>query len=273
MGRVIILSGPANCGKSQLVMALRIHHPDIEKRMKVIPLYNSRRKSPTEVEGEQYYFRTRFLLENLASQGKLIAWPYRQGNIIGVDPKEVASAASENDTIALVKIASAIGPRLAAHPSLKDIPMSSVFLSPVSINDINSLKAKRENNTPDALRNALHTFMRGRIRPERYLPTNKGMEIERSVSSGFSNIFEELGNAPHFSHILVNPEIMGGEHWLAGVMPEDSAKVFRSFISILRGERPEHSESWPADLFLPGSREDRIRANFRPGRFYIREEE
>jgi len=186
----------------------------------------------------------------------------RQGNVIGVDPQMIAEAAMEKDAIVMVRVASAIGAQLAGHPALKDTALRSVFLSPISMIDINSFK-EHGADTPDKLQAAIIEFIRTRMRPERYLTGSTGRDA--------NDAFEELCNAPFFTDILVNPEIMGGDQWLADKMPERSEKMLNSFVAILRGEKSELSETWPQDLLVGRSREAQIRINFRPRRFYIPE--
>lgn len=278
MGMAVIISGPAECGKSKLIQAVRRRHPELGKRTRTIPMYNSRLPYADEKEGELWFFRQKHEIEKLASEEKVVAVTMRQGNMTGVDPQMIAEAAMEKDAIVIVRVASAIGAQLAGHTALKDTELRTVFLSPISMETINSLKAGGA-VTHEHLKQDIIDFLRSRMRTDLYFARRLHDDLAVSMGKGAGDAYDELGNAPYFSNILVNPEILGGNQWLVDVMPEASARVFRSFVAVLRGEKPEHSESWPQDL-LEGklstdlsSREEQIRSNFRPRRFYIREEE
>lgn len=272
MGMAVVIAGPRDCGKRMLIMAMRRNHPDLDKRILIVPMYNSRRPYPNEIQGDLWFFRQRQEIDQIASQGRIIVAPMRQGNVVGVDPYMIAEAAMEKDAIVMIRVAAIIGAQLAGHPALKGTALRSVFLSPVSMKDINTFKAGGANN-PDKLKQAIHEFMKARIRPNLPIARRLGQDISTFMEQGINDIFEDLGYAPSFTDVLVNPEVMGGNHWLADNMPKDSAKVLNSFAAIMRGNRPECSEQWPSDLISGMPREEQIRTNFRPRGLYTKGDE
>jgi len=58
-GRLVILSGPSCVGKSPLEKALGRFFPELRQRLQKLVLYNSRAPRPGEMDGKDYYFRTR----------------------------------------------------------------------------------------------------------------------------------------------------------------------------------------------------------------------
>ena len=63
MGRLVILSGPSCVGKGPLHAALKKFHPEIVARTPKFVLYDSRAPRPGEIDGVDYHFRSRAVIE------------------------------------------------------------------------------------------------------------------------------------------------------------------------------------------------------------------
>jgi len=88
MGRLVILSGPSCVGKSPLYAALRKFYPHLAERLTKLVLYDSRAPRPGEVEGVDFYFRTRAYLEGLRGKEGFTVFEVR-GDLQALDAREL----------------------------------------------------------------------------------------------------------------------------------------------------------------------------------------
>ncbi|MBN2520908.1 MAG: hypothetical protein JXB17_10415, partial [Bacteroidales bacterium] len=76
-GRLIILAGPSCVGKSPLAKALAKFYPEIWKTLHPLVLYNSRAARPGEIDGIDYYFRSRNEIESLKKKDHFVVMDVR----------------------------------------------------------------------------------------------------------------------------------------------------------------------------------------------------
>ena len=136
-GRLVVLSGPSCIGKSPLVKALAQFHPDLRKKLQPLVLYNSRSPRPGEKDGEDYHFRRREEIENLRERENFVVMEVR-GDLQAFDLKELHRLLRKGDT--LFEGNPFIGCTLLTHPKLNRLKRLSVFLSPLSRQDLSFLK-------------------------------------------------------------------------------------------------------------------------------------
>ena len=87
-GRLIMLGGPSCVGKGPLCQALQRFFPQLEQNLQKLVLYNSRSPRPGEMEGVDYYFRSRAEIEALRSRDGFIVLEVR-GDLQGLDLAEL----------------------------------------------------------------------------------------------------------------------------------------------------------------------------------------
>src|SRR5512135_468307 len=89
-GRLVTLSGPSCVGKSPLDRALARFHPDVQRRLQKVVLFNSREPRPGERDGVDYHFRPRTQIEALRSQERFAVLDVR-GDLQALDLTELAA--------------------------------------------------------------------------------------------------------------------------------------------------------------------------------------
>src|SRR5438552_1072007 len=132
-GRLVILSGPSCAGKSPLDKALARFFPELHSRLQKLVLYNSRSPRPGEMEGVDYHFRTPDQVEALRSQNRYVVLDVR-GDLQALDLEELLALLEKGD--AFFEGNPFVGRTLQTHPRLAHIERLSLFLSPLSKEEI-----------------------------------------------------------------------------------------------------------------------------------------
>src|SRR3989442_2689292 len=146
IGRLVILSGPSCVGKSPLAKALGRFHPDLSATLQPIVLYNSRPPRPGERDGEDYHFRSREQIEALRDRERHVVMDVR-GDLQALALEDLSALLSKGD--AFFEGNPFIGRTLQMHPNLRDVKRLSVFLSPLSREEILFLRDERHVSLPD----------------------------------------------------------------------------------------------------------------------------
>src|SRR5271167_2278495 len=141
-GRLVILSGPSCVGKTPLKKALARLHPPVWNRLKKLVLANSRAPRPGEVDGEDYHFRTRNQIEALKLNHRYAVLDVR-GDLQALDVEELKALLERSD--AFFEGNPFVGRLLQTHPLLADVRRLSMFLSPLSKDEIVYLNAPERN--------------------------------------------------------------------------------------------------------------------------------
>src|SRR5215470_10736518 len=144
--RLVILSGPSCVGKSPLAKALARFHPDLSARLQPIVLYNSRSPRPGERDREDYHFRSREQIEVLRDRERYVVMDVR-GDLQALDLEDLSALLTRGD--AFFEGNPFIGRTLQTHPKLQDVDRLSVFLSPLSREEILFLRDQAPVFLPD----------------------------------------------------------------------------------------------------------------------------
>src|SRR5271169_6001745 len=96
MGRFIILSGPSCVGKGPLHTAFSNFYPEYAAKLQKLVLYNCRSPRPGEIDGKDYYFRSREEIEGLREKRNFIVLDVR-GDLQAVDLKDAERALGAGD--------------------------------------------------------------------------------------------------------------------------------------------------------------------------------
>src|SRR5262249_7896550 len=107
-------------------------------RLQKLVLFNSRAPRPGERDGVDYYFRSRAQVEALKSKGSCAVLDVR-GDLQAVDVEALKSLLERGD--AFFEGNPFVGRLLQTHPLLADVDRLSIFLSPLSKQEIAYLKA------------------------------------------------------------------------------------------------------------------------------------
>ncbi len=125
-GLLLILSSPSGAGKSTLSKALRGWDPSIAFSVSA----TTRAPRAGEVDGQDYFFRTRTEFEASAEAGNMLEWAEVFGNLYG-SPKEPVVAAMEAGSDVLFDVDWQGGQQIR-NSSLSE-SVVSIFVLPPSI--------------------------------------------------------------------------------------------------------------------------------------------
>ena len=248
MGRFVMLSGPSCVGKGPLYGALKRFYPDLAGNLKQIVLYNSRDPRPGEEEGVDYYFRPRQEIEELAQQPGYVAADVR-GDFQCLEVATIEKILDEGKD-AFFEGNPFIPAKLRESKALENIPTLTAFLSPLSRDEIEFLKAPEQRVDLAAFLTDVQRrkLLRRTTRQKNLLSLKDLQNIEQRAASAIV----ELRHAWKFDHVIPNHDGEDSENWSAFYYPiGDPRKALLAFAGLLRGEVPQGVEIWDEDL-VPG---------------------
>lgn len=243
-GRLVILSGPSCVGKSPLVKALGKFHPEWSERLQGLVLYNSRNPRPGELDGRDYHFRTRSEIESFRGNHRYALLDVR-GDLQALDLEELQSFLSRGEVI--FEGNPFVGRTLLTHPGISDVTRLSVFLSPLSKEEINYLKdPDRHISLKDLVTDIMRRKLLRRTRRQKGELSAHDLEnIDRRASSAYS----ELREAWQFDYVLPNHDGEDSDHWDAFYYPlGDARNSLNAFVALLEGNIPAGAEKWDVEL-------------------------
>lgn len=241
MGRFIILSGPSCVGKGPLHSAFSKFYPEQAASLRKLVLYNCRAPRPGEIDGKDYWFRSRAEIEAFRKKENFIVLDVR-GDLQAVDLNDVdrnlaaADLFFEGNPFVGRKLQEALGAK---------VNLLSVFLSPLSREEILFLKS-RNVALPDFLTDVMRRKLLRRTQRQKGILSLKDLEnIERRASSAYT----ELKEAWHFDYVIPNHDGEDSENWDAFYYPvSDARKTLLAFVDLLTGKVSMTAEKWEEDL-------------------------
>ncbi len=244
MNRLIILTGPSCIGKSPLEKALKRFYPELRANMQKLVLFNDRAPRPGEMEGVDYYFRKRQQIEAFRLDGKYIVMGVR-GDLQALNLKELEAMLKKNNVFYegnpyLAEI-------LQTHPLLKDTPKLSVFLSPLSKEELNYfLELSRNVRLPDFITEIMR---RKQLRRKTHQKIELSMPDLDDIETRASSAYREMKMAWQFDYVIPNHDGEDSDNWELFYYPVgDARKAMLNFVALLQGEMPEGVEKWEKDL-------------------------
>ena len=243
-GRLVILSGPSCVGKSPLHRALARLYPELNRRLQKLVLFNSRAPRPGETDGVDYHFRTRAQIEAMRSQERFAVLEVR-GDLQALDLPGLRDLLQRGD--AFFEGNPFIGRLLQTHPALARVPRLSVFVSPLSREEILFLKDPVRNlSLPELVTDVMRRKLLRRTRRHKGELSLKDLEnIEQRAGSAF----RELQEAAHFEWVIPNHDGEDSDNWDAFYHPlGDARKALLAFVDLLEDRVPGNAEKWDAGL-------------------------
>jgi guanylate kinase len=243
-GRLVILSGPSCAGKTPLDKALARFHPELRQALQPLVLYNSRAARPGEADGVDYHFRTRQHIESLKGKDRFVVMDIR-GDLQALDLQGLSEMLARGDVF--FEGNPFIGRVLQTHPALSEVDRLSVFMSPLSRDEILFLQgAEPRESLPDLVTDVMRRKLLRRTRRQKGELSLRDLEdIERRASSAY----RELQEAHHSQFVIPNHDGEDSENWDAFYYPlGDARKALLAFVSLLSGETPPGVETWEEDL-------------------------
>jgi guanylate kinase len=244
-GRLVILSGPSCVGKSPLARCLGRFHPKLHRRLQNLVLYNSRSPRPGEQDGVDYHFRTREQIEAMRGQERFAVLEVR-GDLQAMQLAEVTDMLEHGD--AFFEGNPSVGRLLQTHPALAKTKRLSVFMSPLTREEILFLKDPARNvGLPELVTDVMRRKLLRRTRRHKGELSLKDLEnIEQRAGSAF----RELREAVHFEWVIPNHDGEDSDNWEAFYYPlGDARKALQTFVDLLEDRPPAHAEKWEPALF------------------------
>lgn len=243
-GRLIILTGPSCVGKSPLRKAVKRLNPELHEKLQPLVLYNSRSPRPGEEDGVDYYFRQRKTIEQLKNDDRYVVMDVR-GDLQALDLQELEEELSNGDV--LFDGNPFVGHLLLVHEQLVEIPKISVFMSPLSREEVEFFRDQAEISLREQLTEIMrHKLLRRTRKQKSEISLPDLQNIERRAASAF----RELMLAPNFDYVLPNHDGEDSENWDAYYYPiADARKSYQNFVALLESkETTDFVEEWEENL-------------------------
>jgi guanylate kinase len=246
-GRLVILSGPSCVGKSPLYKSLGKFYPELHTQLQKLVLVNSRAPRPGELDGVDYRFRTRAQVDALRTDNRYAVLEVRD-DIQALDVQELESLLRRGDVF--FEGSPIVGRALQKHPRLAGVNRLSIFLSPLSKEEIAYLKAPERNvSLQELLRDIMRRKLLRRTRRQKGELSAKDLE---NVETRASSSYRELQEAWHFQYVIPNHDGEDSDNWEAFYyLIGDARKTLDAFVALLKGLVPPGVEKWEEDLLPP----------------------
>lgn len=243
--RLVILAGPSCVGKSPLDKALARFYPRQKRKLRSLVLYNSREPRPGELDGVDYHFRSRHQIADFDGDERFVVMNVR-GDLQALDLGQLHADLAESDVF--FEGNPFVGEVLETSPALADVSRLSVFMSPLSRDEIVFLKAQPAVNLPDLVTDVMRRKLLRRTRRQKGELSLRDLEnIEVRAASAYS----ELQKAHKFQHVIANHDGEDSQNWDAFYYPLGDARLaLNAFVALLEGDTSHVTETWE-DGLLP----------------------
>jgi guanylate kinase len=244
-GRLVVLSGPSCVGKSPLAKALGQFYPALHKKLQPLVLYNSRSPRPEEKNDEDYHFRRREEIEKFRDKDNYVVMEVR-GDLQAFEIKELNELLAKGDLF--FEGNPFIGETLLTHPKLSKFKRLSMFVSPLSREELSLLKEQPEVNLETLVTDVMRRKLLRRTQRQKGILSFKDLEeIERRAQSAY----RELALAHKFEHVIANHDGEDSDNWNAFYYPlGDAGRTLRIFAQLLKENKAGGTERWQRDFIV-----------------------
>jgi guanylate kinase len=248
-GRLVILSGPSCVGKSPLYKSLGKFYPELHAQLHKLVLFNSRAPRPGELDGVDYHFRTRAQVEELRADDRYAVLEARS-DLQALDVRELASLLRRGDVF--FEGNPYVGWALLTHPGLVGVDRLSIFVSPLSKEEISYLRAPERNvSFPQLLTDIMRRKLLRRTRRQKGDLSAADLE---NVEIRASCAYRELREAWRFQYVIPNHDGEDSDNWEAFYyLIGDARKTLETFVALLKSSVPPGVETWEEGLLPPKS--------------------
>jgi guanylate kinase len=243
-GRLVILSGPSCVGKSPLFKSLGKLYPELRNQFDKLVLVNSRDPRPGEIDGVDYHFRTRAQVEALRADHRYAVLEART-DLQALDVDELESLLRRRNVF--FEGNPYVARALQTHPRLASVNRLSIFLSPLSKEEVAYLSRPERNVS---LQELLTDIMRRKLlRRARHQKGELSAGDLENVETRASSAYRELQAAWHFHYVIPNHDGEDSDNWEAFYYPiGDARKTLYAFVGLLQDRVEPGVEKWDKDL-------------------------
>lgn len=245
MSRFIVLGGPSCVGKGPLYKVLKKFYPELGNRLKQLVLYNDRAARPGEEEGVDYFFRPHSEVEEQGkSAGHILAEV--RGDLQALEVAQIQRIMEEGFD-PFFEGNPFIPGKLREAGVFDEYPTLSVFLSPLSMEEILYLKApERKVDLAKFITDVQRLKLLHRTNRQKVNLSLKDLE---NIEKRAAGAIVEMREAWKFDYVIPLHDGEGNDHWDAFYYPlGDARKALEAFASLLQGETPPGLEKWDIDL-------------------------
>ena len=243
-GRLVILSGPSCVGKSPLAKALAKFYPELRRTLQPVVIYNSRDARPGEMDGVDYHFRSPKHVESLKAKDHFVVMDVR-GDLQALDLQELSASLAKGNVF--FEGNPFVGRALQTTPALAEVNRLSVFMSPLSRDEILFLRGAASSVSLSDL--VADVMRRKLLRRTRQQKGELSLRDLKNVEKRAASAYAELQEAHHFQYVIPNHDGEDSENWDAFYYPLGNARVaLLAFVSLLTGTSPSGVEHWEKDL-------------------------
>jgi guanylate kinase len=243
MNKLLIISGPSGVGKSPVLKAFNKLYPNIAKNYKKLILYNSRPARPNEMDGEDYYFRTKDYLKSLRTNKNYLVFDVRD-DIQALDINELVNNLHTNNLI--FEGNPFVGSELIKTKLLRDVERLSIFISPLSLDEILFFKNNENIILSELITDLMRRKLLKRAQKQKGILSIKDLE---NIETRAKSAYEELKLATHFDFIVPNHDGEGSDHWDTFYYPiGDARKTLMALVDLLENNKSSFAEKWNENL-------------------------
>lgn len=242
--RLVILSGPSCAGKTPLYKSLGKFYPNLWKQLQKLVMINSRDPRPGELDGVDFHFRTRSQIETLKADPRYVLIEARS-DLHALNIDELQSLLRNGNV--LYEGNADVGRALQTHPQLENVKRLSIFLSPLSKEEIKYLSAPERNvSLPQLLTDIMRRKLLRRTRRQKGELSKPDLE---NIETRASAAYREMQLAWQFDHVIPNHDGEDSDNWDAFYYPlGDARKAAEAFAALLQGEVKPWVEKWEREL-------------------------
>lgn len=242
-GTLTILAGPSGVGKTPLKNAFAAFYPDTYAKMNSLVLFSSRAPRPGETEGSEYFFRSPEYLKKLRHDPKFKVIKVHN-DYQAIDITHLSALLKKNDVF--FEGNSVLGRLFQTTPDLKDFKTVSVFLSPLTGQEIVKLRVHGKRYFRETFQKIIKHKLLDRLKKSGFrLDSHQMKDIERRTADAY----HELKEAHYFDFIIPNHDGEDSDNWKGSLLPTgDAGRALDAFASILAGKSHPIVEKWEENL-------------------------
>jgi len=241
--KLIILSGPSCVGKTPLKEVFKNFYQDIYTQLRPIILYTSRPIRPGEIEGVNYFFRSIKEFKKLNRDSNFIVFKVHN-DYQAIDKTIIDEMIQEHDMF--FEGNTTVGRLFQTHPDLADIKKLTIFLSPLSGQELIELRLRGKKYMRETVQKIMRQKLLRRLKQfGSDLDSNSIEDLQRRASDAYV----ELKEAHHFDYIIPNHDGEDSENWNQSLLPSgDAGRALDAFAAILSNKSHPNIENWEENL-------------------------
>jgi guanylate kinase len=241
--KLIILAGPSCVGKTPLKEAFANFYQELYGRMIPLVLFNSRGMRPVESEGVHYFFRSEKEIKKLHKNPQFIVFKVHN-DYQAIDINHLSTLLGQSDVF--FEGNTTVGRLLQTHPKLSAIQKLTIFLSPLSGEEVIDLRLRGKK----FFQNAVQKIMRQKLlhRLKKFGSSMDSSQME-DIQRRASDAYFELKEAHHFDYIIPNHDGEDSENWTRSLLPAgDAGRALDAFAAIMTNKNHPNIEKWDKNL-------------------------